>query len=185
MGHVRHLHRVTIGRSREVRGPDGMEAGIAAVIIATVMIMAIWFGTRLLPMAQTLDALSLASLPESNEVIYHAMHGRWPPADNPYMIASNSRGLYTNNLRLDGDGIITAQLTIGPFRGLIGGAAPSAAGADTTQGSVSFRPESLGVRDAQTIVFLCGYAKPVVDTAETSDTNRTTLNQTFLPPFCR
>jgi hypothetical protein len=180
---MRPLHRVTIGRSREVRGPDGMETGMAVVIIAIVMIMALWFGMRLIPMAQTLDALSLASGPESNEIIYHAEHGRWPPADNPYMIAGKGGGLYTNNLMLDGDGAITAELTLGLLPAI--GAARSTSATDSIQGSLSFRPELLGTPDVSTITFLCGYAKPVVDSAATSSANRTTLDRKILPPFCR
>jgi hypothetical protein len=56
MGHLPPLHRVTIGRTREVRGPDGMEMGIASVIMAGVVIMAMAFGARLVAMAQTLNS---------------------------------------------------------------------------------------------------------------------------------
>ncbi|MGH8184033.1 MAG: hypothetical protein ACREPH_10280 [Rhodanobacteraceae bacterium] len=153
------------------------------MIIAIVMIMAMWFGMRLIPMVQTLDALSLASGPEYNEVIYHAVHGRWPPADNPYMIAGDGKGLYTNNLTLNEGGVITAQLALSPVSMI--GAAPFATGAGTIHGSLSFRPELLGSRDAPTVSFLCGYAKPVVGRAATSGANKTTLERKFLPPFCR
>ncbi len=186
MGHVRQWHRMTIGRSREVRGPDGMEMAMVATIVAIVSIMAIGFGARLLLMAQTLDAVSLASPVETNEVIYRAMRGRWPPADNPYMAIGNTRGNYTRNLRVDGAGSITAQLTIGPLDELIGTAHTAAAASTRTiQGSLSFRPESLGVRGAQTIVFLCGDARPIAGPDETNPIDSATLGKRFLPPFCR
>jgi hypothetical protein len=160
-----------------------MERGFVGVIIAIVMVMAAWFGMRLIPMTQTLDALSLASGPKYNEVIYHAVHGRWPPPDNPYMIGDNGKGRYVKNLTLDGGGVITAELVLHPLAGI--GATASGTGADTIHGSLSFRPELLGARDAPTIVFLCGYAKPVMDPAATNGANGTTLDKPSLPPFCR
>ena len=186
MERVRQWHRMTIGRSREVRGPDGMEMGVAATIVAIVMIMAIGFGARLVLMTQTLDAVSLASVVETNEVIYRAMRCRWPPADDPYMAGGNTRGNYAGNLGLDGAGGITAQLTIGPSNGSIGAAlAPTATGTEPIQGALSFRPESFGAPDAQAVVFLCGHARPIAGPAGTNPADRTTLDKTFLPPFCR
>lgn len=153
------------------------------MIIAIVMITATWFGMRLVPMAQTLDAVSLASGPQYNEIIYHAVHGRWPSADNPYMIAGTGKSNYVNHLTLGAGGVITAQLMIGPAQAHAAG--PSARGADSIHGSLSFRPEWLGSRDAPAITFLCGYAQPVVGATATSGTNMTTMDKQVLPPFCR
>lgn len=183
MGRVRPLHRVTIGRSREVRGPDGLERGFVGIVITVLMAMGVWFGMQLVHITQTLDAITLASGPETNEVIYYAVHGRWPSPDNPYMIAGNDKGRYTNSLTLDEGGIITAKLALRPIS-LIG-TTPSDTGAGTLHGSLSFRPELLGARDAPTISFLCGYAKPAASAAATIGVNRTTLDKQFLPPFCR
>ena len=183
MGQLQPLHQVSVGRSREVRGPDGMEMGIAVVIVAIVISMATWFGMRLIPMVQTLDAVSLASGPACNEIIYHAVHGRWPPSGDPTMIAGNNKGLFVNQLALGVDGVITARLTIGAAQAIRAG--PSAAGTNSIRGSLSFRPELLGSRDAPTITFICGYAQPVVGSAATSRTNLTTLDVQVLPPFCR
>ena len=180
---LRPLHRVTVGRSREVRGPDGIEMGIAVVIITIVMIMAMWFGMRLISMVQTLDALFVASGPAYNEIIYHAVHGRWPTADDPNIIDGNDKTLHVNNLTLGADGVITARLTIGPTPAIRLG--PSAKGADIIHGALSFRPELLGSRDSPTITFLSGYAKPIGDSAAADDTNLTTLDKHVLPPFCR
>lgn len=183
MAHLQPLHRVTVGRSREVRGPDGLEMGIAIVLITIVMSMAVWFGMRLIPMVQTLDALSLATGPAYNEIIYHAVHGRWPPADDATIVAGNNKSVYVKNITLDGDGVITAHVALGAVPKF--GSAPPAAGTDTIHGSLSFRPELLGSRDAPTVTFLCGYAQPVVDPVAPSGTNLTTLDKQFLPPFCR
>jgi hypothetical protein len=160
-----------------------MEMGIAVAIIATLMVMAAWFGMRLIPMAQTVDAVSLASGPKTNEVIYHAVHGRWPSPDNPHMIGDNGNGRYARHLTLDAGGVITAELVLDPVAG--SRVAASATGARIIHGSLSFRPELLGNRDAPTIVFICGYAKPVMGRAATSGVNKTTLDRKFLPPFCR
>lgn len=183
MGHLQPLYQVTIGRSREVRGPDGMEAGIVGVIMAAVMVVAVGFGARLIPMVQTLDAVSLVSTPAYNEVIYYAAHGRWPAAGDPNFTAGNSKGFHVNELKLGADGVITAQLAIGPILRI--GAVPSDSGAGTIHGALSFRPELLGSRDAPTVSFLCGYAQPVVDPAAKRDNNMTTLDKQILPPFCR
>lgn len=177
------MYRVAVGRSRGVRGPDGLEMGIAVVIIATLMVMAAWFGTHLIPMAQAVDAVSLASGPKTNEIIYHAVHGRWPSPDNPHMIGDNGNGRYARNLTLDAGGVITAELVLDPLAGIR--ATASAAGARTIHGSLSFRPELLGTRDAPAIVFVCGYAKPVRGPAAMSGVNKTTIDRKFLPPFCR
>ena len=176
------LYRATVGRSRELRGSDGMEMGIVAVVIAVVMIMAAGFGERLIPMVQTLSAVSLASGPAYSEIIYHAVHGRWPPADDPTIIAGNHHGSYVSNLRLGKDGVISAQLAIGAVAAF---EASSATDPKAIHGGLSFRPELLGSRDAPTITFLCGYAQPVADSATTSGTNMTTLDKQPVPPFCR
>ena len=183
MGRLQPLYRITIGRSRELRGPDSMERGVVGVIIAIIVIMAMWFGARLIPMVKTLDAVSLASGPAYNEIIYRAVHGRWPPAGNPTIIAGNNRGSYVSNLTLGKDGVLTAQLAIGAVPAFE--TASSATDAKAIHGALSFRPELLGSRDAPTMTFLCGYAQPVVGPAATSGTNMTTLDKQILPPFCR
>ena len=160
-----------------------MEMGIAALIIASVMMMAVWFGMRLIPMTQTLGAVSMASGPATNEIIYHAVHGHWPNAGDQTILAGNTKGSWVNDLALGEDGVITAQLTIGSVPTISG--LPLATAANAIGGSLSFRPQLLGSRDAPTITFLCGYASPVVSSAATSGTNLTTLDKHLLPPFCR
>lgn len=183
MGHLQPLHRVTVGRSREVRGPDGLEMGIAVVIITVVISMAVWFGMRVIPMVRTLDPLSLASGPMYNEVIYHAVHGRWPSPDDPTIVAGNNNGAYVKDITLGRDGVITAHVAPGAGPGF--GSAPSATGTATSLSALSFRPELLGSRDAPTVTFLCGYAQPVVGPVAPIGTNMTTLDKHALPPFCR
>lgn len=183
MGNWKPLHRVVIGRSRELRGPDAMEMGVVMAIIALLMLLGACFGRRLLPMVQSLDALSLASGPAYNEVVYHAVHGRWPSPNDPAIIADNSKGMHVSAIALGSDGVITAQLTVNQAQA--SDAAPSAADANAVRGALSFRPQLLGSRDAPTITFLCGYARPIVGQPATVGANLTTLRKQDLPPFCR
>lgn|SRR5574337_130751 len=181
MGKVQH--RITIGRTREVRGPDALERGAVGMIIAVVMVIAVWFGMQLVHMTQTLDAVTLASGAQISAVIYHAEHGRWPAADERNIVAADSHGSYVKHLTLGEGGVITAELALSPAQGI-----PSRLDADVlgnAHGFLSFRPELLGSTDAPSILFLCGYAKPVVGAIGTAAANRTTLPRKYLPPFCR
>jgi hypothetical protein len=177
------LHRTTIGRTREVRGPDALELGVAGVIVAVVVVIAAGFGGRLMLMAQTLDAVSLAWAPQVNARVYRAEHGRWPSAGDPNILGDAREGAHVEDLTLADGGVITAQLSLGqrlPARSR-GGAAASGG----VQGKLSFRPELLGSREEPAVSFLCGYAMPVAGTVEADAANRTTLPQKYLPPFCR
>ncbi|MEO8810454.1 MAG: hypothetical protein ABI386_09440 [Rhodanobacter sp.] len=156
---------------------------MAGVIIAVVMMMAMALGVRLIPMVRTLDALSLASGPATNEIIYHAVHGRWPPPGDSTIIAGNKKSSFVKSLALGRDGVITAQVALGPVPAF--GAARTATGPEAIHGVLSFRPQLLGSRDAPTITFLCGYAQSVDDPVATSVANTTTLDKHILPPFCR
>lgn len=176
-------HRIVIGRSREVRGPDALERGFAGLIIAAAMVIAVWFGIQLVQMTQTLDAVSLAGGPQINAVLYHAVRGRWPSAGNQDIIAANGQGSYVEHLTLGEGGVITAELMLGPAQGVLtgrGARLPS-----SMQGFLSFRPELLGSKDEPVMTFLCGYAKPVAGAVETAAANRTTLPRRYLPPLCR
>ncbi|WP_276967265.1 hypothetical protein [Metallibacterium scheffleri] len=181
MGGVKH--QITIGRTREVRGPDALEQGFAGMVIAVAMVIAVWFGIQLAQMTQTLDAVSVAGGPQINAVIYHAVHGRWPSSRNRDIVAADSNGNYVEHLALGEGGVITAELRLGPALGVLtghGARLPS-----SIHGFLSFRPELLGSKDAPSISFLCGYAKPVAGAIETTTANRTTLPKKYLPPFCR
>jgi hypothetical protein len=184
MGSTQTLHRVTIGRTREVRGPDGLERGVVGIIIAAVAAIAVWFGVQLVCTTQTLDAISLASGAEINAITYRAVHGRWPPAGTPDIIATGTRSHYVKRLALSRDGVITGEVTLGPVQGIMTRPGGRVTGT-TIHGLLSFRPELLGSHDAPSIVFLCGYARPVADPAGVSGANRTTLPRQYLPPFCR
>jgi len=181
MGVVKH--QITIGRTREVRGPDALERGFAGMIIAVAMVIAVWFGVQLIQMTQTLDAVSVAGGPQINAIIYHAEHGRWPSPGNRDIVAADSNGNYVEHLALGEGGVITAELTLGPAQRVLtgrGARLPS-----SIHGFLSFRPELLGSKDAPSISFLCGYAKPVAGAIETTTANQTTLPRKYLPPFCR
>lgn len=181
MGAVQH--RISIGRTREVRGPDALEGGFAGMIIAVAMAVALWFGIHLVPMAQTLDAVSLADGSQINAVIYYAEHGRWPSPGNRDIVAADGEGIYAKHLALSDGGVITAELTLDPAQGVLtghGARLPS-----SIHGFLSFRSELFGSKDAPSISFLCGYAKPVEGAIETTAANRTTLPRRDLPPSCR
>lgn len=180
--HLHPLHRVTIGRTREVRGPDALERGFVGVIIAIAMTVAVMFSIHSVRMIQTLDAVTLASGAEIDAIIHRAVHGDWPRADDPNVLGRSVTGRYVTRMTLGDDGLITATLTLGPVHGF-GSRHPSTI--DATHGVLAFRPELLGMPEAPTIAFLCGYAKPVTGSAVTSSTNPTTLAEQDLPPFCR
>ena len=176
-------HRISIGHTREVRGPDALEVGFAGMIIAVAMAVAVFFGIQLAQMTQTLDAVSVVEGPQFNAVIYYAEHGRWPSPGSQAIVAADGEGIYAKHLALSDGGVITAELTLDPAQGVLtghGARLPS-----SIHGFLSFRPELLGSKDAPSISFLCGYAKPVEGAIETTAANRTTLPRRDLPPSCR
>jgi hypothetical protein len=175
------LHRTTIGRTRELRGPDALELGIVGIVVAGVTVMAAGFGSRLMLMTQSLDAITLARAPQVNASVYRAEHGRWPPAGDGNILGKAREGQHVQDLTLADGGVITAQLSL--VRPLPGGNGRGAAG--DLQGQLSFRPELLGSREEPAVSFLCGYARPVAGTVEAGAVNRTTLPEEYLPPFCR
>lgn len=178
--HVQPLHRVTIGRSRELRGPDALERGFAGVIITLALLLAGWGGAQAMRMSETLEAVSLASGPENDLIVYHAEHGQWPAPGQAGVIGNNINGLHVRTLSLAEDGVLTAALALGRVR-----YQRDAGIANPIHADLSFRPELLGAADAPTIVFLCGDAAPVAGAATTPGKNRTTLAPKYLPPFCR
>ncbi len=180
MGVVRH--RVTIGRSREVRGPDALERGFASMIIAVAMVIAVGFGVRLIQMTQTLDAVSIVRGAQINAIVHHAEYGRWPSPGDRHIAAAHTHGSYVEHLALGDGGVITAELTLAP-RAILGGGAAS--GPDRVHGLLSFRPELLGSKDAPGISFLCGYATRDAGAIGSTGANQTTLPRKFLPPYCR
>lgn len=177
------LHRIVIGRSREVRGPDALESAVVGVIVVVVMMVAMEFGVRATLMAQTLDAVSFARGAQVNAVIYYAEHGRWPAPGSPDIVGADGRGSFFEQLTLDEGGAMTAELALGGIRAVPDGNGIRASG--KLRGSLSFRPELLGARDAPSISFLCGYAKPMAGAVAAGAVNRTSMSPDYLPPFCR
>lgn len=180
MGVVRH--RVTLGRSREVRGPDALERGFAGMIIAVAMVIAVGFGVQLIQMTQTLDAVSIVRGAQINAIVYHAEYGRWPAPGDRHIAAGNVHGSYVEHLTLGDGGVITAELTLAPRATLGGGAA---SGPGSLHGFLSFRPELLGSKEAPSISFLCGYATRDAGAIGSIAANQTSLPRKFLPPYCR
>lgn len=177
------LHRIVIGRAREVRGPDALECGAVGLIVVVVMVIAMGFGVRAMLMAQSVDAVSFARGAQINAVVYYAEHGRWPAAGSRDIVGAHGRGSFSGQLTLDGDGVVTAELALGGIRAVPDGNGIRASG--KLQGLLSFRPELLGSSDAPSISFLCGYAKPVAGGAAAGAVNRTSMPPEYLPPFCR
>lgn len=176
--HLHPLHRVTIGRTREVRGPDALERGFVGLIIAVAIAVAGAFAIHSVRMVQTLDAVTLASGAEIDAIIHRAVHGDWPRADDPGVTSGNATGNYVTRMRLGAHGLITANLSAAHIYG-------TSARHDANRGVLAFRPELLGPVDAPIITYLCGYAKPVAGGTVSSANNPTTLAEQDLPPFCR
>jgi hypothetical protein len=182
--HARPLHHVTVGRTREVRGPDALERGFVGVIIVAVISIGAVFGARAVRMSDTLDAVSLASGIEAAAVVHYAVHGRWPAANDTNVIGKHVEGTYATHAALGNDGVITVDMALDaaragwPKTGFAAAEAPA-------YGKLSFRPELLGTRDAPTITYLCGYEKPVAGAVAEMAANPTTLARDDLPPLCR
>jgi hypothetical protein len=176
-----HLHRVTIGRTREVRGPDAMERAAAGLIILVAMASAVGFGARHIRMVQSLDAVVLASATYYDSVVYRSVHGTWPSPD-PDILGGNFGGRYADNISLDPGGGITAELRLdAPVFAKRRG---STAGRGQHRGLLSLRPERLGARDFPAFTLLCGYATPLA-AGRVQAASRTTVARSDLPPFCR
>jgi len=153
------------------------------VIVVVVMAIAMGFGVRVMFMAQTLDAVSFARGAQVNAVVYRAEHGRWPAPGSQDIVGADSHGSFFKRLTLDEGGVITAELELDPTRA--GAAGSGVRVPDSLRGFLSFRPELLGSRDAPSISFLCGYAKPIAGVVETGAVDLTSVPREYLPPFCR
>lgn len=180
---IRPLHRVTIGGTRGVRGPDALELGMVRVIIAIVIAMAVGYGVHMIRMAESLEAVSLASGARIDAIVYYSVHGRWPSPANPDITRTNTQGRFAQRLALGEDGVLTAELTLDPNQP--GLATFAATRGEAVHGLLSFRPELLGAEGAQAIVFHCGYAGSIASPTEMGVQNQTTLDRHDLPPFCR
>lgn len=175
-------YRVTIGRTRETRGPDAFERAAAGLICAAISVAALSFAIHPIRMAQTLDAVSLATGPETDALVHLAVHGNWPAPDNRGVALRNVTGRYVSGMQAGADGAINATLSYGtlPLPGR-----PRETEATATHGTLSFRPVLLGARDAASITWLCGYARPPAGALADDTLNATTLPRQNLPPSCR
>lgn len=160
-----------------------MELAFAGLVGAVVSVIAVWSGVQLVQMTQALDAVSLASGPQTDAVLYHAVYGRWPSPGDPGIAAADGRGTFVKRMALHEDGVLTAELVLGPRTRIWTSHGADAPG--RTHGFLSFRPELLGSSDAPSIVFLCGDAEPVAGAIGPIAASRTTIPREYLPPFCR
>lgn len=177
------MHPLSVGHSRQMRGPDALELGFAGLTITAVTLFALTFAVRLTRMVEVLDAVSVASGAQAGAVVHRAVHGRWPAPGDASAVSPDADGLYTQHLTLDGDGVVTADLRLGR-------AVPDADGfgmhvAGGVRGRLSFRPVLLGADDAPTLTYLCGYARPPAGAVAALGADRTNLPRSLLPPFCR
>lgn len=179
----RPLHRGVIGQTRGLRGPDSIEMAFAGLIMAIVVVLATGFAGNLTTMVRTLEAVMLASGVEHGAIVYRAVHGAWPPPDQAAMITEGIATTDIEGMRLGPHGTVTAELRMEPLEGAQGTSPFSAA--ETVHGFLSFRPVMLGSQVAPTVVYLCGYADPVVISGVKPAVNNTTLDPGILPPFCR
>lgn len=180
---MRPLHRVTIGRTREVRGPDSLERAIVGIIIAVAMTLAVGFGVHQMRMADAAEAVTLARGIEYDEVVARAVHGNWlsPPAAAG--IARGTKGRYVRKTTVGGDGVITMQLMLDTHAW---GVATRAEDRHAPiAGLLSFRPQLIGAPGYEGVTFACGYAKPPGRATSPRGDNHTTLQRRDLPPACR
>ncbi len=157
-----------------------MERAAVGLIILVVMVCAVGFGARHIHMVQSLDAVVLASGTYYDALVYRSVHGTWPSPDPD--ILGGLGGRYADNISLDPGGGITVELRLDvPAFAERGG---SAAWRGKHIGLLSLRPERLGARDFPAFTLLCGYATPLA-AGRVQAANRTTVDRSDLPPFCR
>lgn len=111
-----HLHRVIVGRTREVRGPDALEHAAVAVCILVATVAAMIYGLHQVHMVQAIEAITLVSGPkEYNLIEYRAVRGDWPPRTDTRIVGGNRQGTYVKNITLGRGGVLTADLTFEKF----------------------------------------------------------------------
>lgn len=173
--------RIAKARSRGARGPDALELGCVSLIVAVASVIAIGFGLRLMQMTQSLDAVALARGATIDAIVYHAEHGRWPPPGDR-SVAAGEHGVYAERPVMRDSGVITGRLTLAPKVLFFGDVAR---GPNTLRGTLAFRPELLGSKDAPSIAYLCGHAAADAGAIGPVAADRTTIPRAFLPPSCR
>ncbi|HEU4669204.1 MAG TPA: hypothetical protein VFR91_00730 [Dyella sp.] len=160
-----------------------MELGFAGLTISLASVIAVWFGAQLIQMTETLDALSVATGPQTEAIVYRAVHGRWPSPGDARVVSSVNSGTYAQHLSLEEGGVITADMRLGHTTWSATGVGLRVRGG--SRGLLSFRPELLGSTDVPSVSYLCGYARPTAGAVEVAAANRTTLPRNHLPPYCR
>ena len=180
-----YLHRVTVGRSREVRGPDALELGAVAACVLAVIVVALSYGLRQIHMAEVTEAIALVSGPsEYNLIEYRALYGGWPPYADGDIVGGNRQGAYVKNIALGRDGVLTAELALRQ-NDFHPGFIVYAPEKRKTSGDLSFRPVLMGASGYETMMLLCGNAVPPVGVSEPHALNHTTIPEGDLPLACR
>lgn len=177
------MHPLSVGRSRQVRGPDALELGFAGLTITAVTLLALTFAVRLTRMVEVLDAVSVASGAQADAVVHRAVHGRWPAPGDAGVVSPDLHGSYAWRLTLEDGGVVTADLRLG--RAVFDADGSGLHVENGVRGRLSFRPVLLGADDSPTLTYLCGYARPPAGVVAAPGADRTTLPRTLLPPFCR
>ena len=176
-------HPFSVGHSHQLRGPDALELGFAGLTVTAVTLVALALPVRLTRTVEVLDAVSVASGAQTDAVVFRAVHGRWPGPGDAGIVPDHTDGVYTQRLTLDDDGVVTADLRLGRAVRDADGLGLHVEGG--LHGRLSFRPLLLGVDDAPSLTYLCGYARPPTGAVAAPGDDRTTLPRSLLPPFCR
>lgn len=185
MRKVHHVHRVTVGRTRELRGPDAFERLAVAFIGFVVLGFALWYGLAHIRMTKSSEAISLALIPEYNLILYRAHYGEWPAPENPHIVPAHATGKYVKSVSLEPGGGLRVEMGFGPHRSYTNSKGQLVFRPPKTSGYLSFRPQLVGAPGARAVIFLCGHADPVGESPHLRASDTTTLPVNFLPPACR
>lgn len=180
------MHKVVIGRSRELRGPDALELVLVAACVLAICGIATVYGLHQFRMAKTTEVLTLTTNAKIADVEYRAFNGEWPPPDDRFVLGSFAQGKYVESLKLGRDGTLTAGIRFqvsDPERDFIVFSRFWAS--KPVDGYLSFRPVVAGAEGYGSVLFLCGFASPPHGIAEPAGANMTSLGGNDLPPGCR
>jgi len=179
----KHYYNVTIGRTREVRGPDALETVVVWAFILAVLAIPMTYGFHQARMAEMTEPVSLVNAsPNYDLIIYRSLYGRWPSSLPDEILKENRIGAYTKSFKLGAHGSMTAEVVFLDqwVRTYI-----NWSDSNKPSGFLSFRPVIAGARGYGSVLFLCGNASPPPGAPEPLAANRTTLVDNDLPPECR
>jgi hypothetical protein len=165
---------------RRVRGPDALELVAVAFISLAVLATAAAFMPSHIHTVQTVEAYSVAEAIEPDMIVAHSLYGAWPGSRDATLakLADQATGRYAHTASFQADHTLVVRFdlsgqTTGEER------VPRAAR------RLTFRPVLLGAPGADSVMFLCGHARPPAGERTVFGTDTTTLPANDLPPGCR